>query len=152
MKVRTADGRLFEIEAGTLFDCSIQEDEWFPRTRSDIFSVGFLREGEAPNFRNEPVIGDCVAVDFQQDGPFGEVWLSNPIVEIIEEESYLHQLVRQYDAYRPKGAVGLVRLLMDEHCDLSEHEIMMMAREEYPGHFQASIDTQYPKELDNVAG
>jgi hypothetical protein len=84
MKVKTKSGRIFDLKVGTMFNCSIQEPEWFPEPRADVFEVGFMEEGqETPVMKQEPEIGDFVAVDFQGDGPFGEIWLHGPITKII---------------------------------------------------------------------
>jgi hypothetical protein len=90
MKVKTEDGRVFTIKFGTMFDCSIQEPEWFPEPRASIFAVfcGATAEEAMENEVNAPTpkVGDSIYVDFQQDGPCGEVWRSSPIVEILGEE------------------------------------------------------------------
>jgi hypothetical protein len=85
-KVKTEDGRIYEGTVGMIFNCSLFEEEWFPKPRTDLFEVGFLsRKAEIPKFEKEPKVGLCVAVDLQISGlPGGSVWLSSPIVEILE--------------------------------------------------------------------
>ena len=86
MKIITDDGRTFEVSPGKMFRGRIHESEWFPDHRADLFEVGFHSdETEAPVFHDVPKVGDRIAADFQQDGPWGEAWYSSKIVEIINE-------------------------------------------------------------------
>lgn len=83
MKVRTEDNRVFDVTPGKMFQGKIHEPEWFPTPRADLFEVGFHNdETKAPTFHSTPEIGDRIAADFQQDGPFGEVWYSPKIIKI----------------------------------------------------------------------
>lgn len=81
MKIITEDGREFEVTPGTIKG-RIYEPEWFPTRHADLFEVGFHTAGP-PMFHDVPEIGDRIAADFQQNGPFGEVWYSSKIKEII---------------------------------------------------------------------
>lgn len=84
MKIKTDTGRVFDVTPGKMFTGRLYEPEWFPVHRTDIFEVGFLADSEeVPEFHSVPEIGDRIAVDFQKDGPFGEVWYSPKIVEIL---------------------------------------------------------------------
>lgn len=83
MELRTVDGRLYLVKPGHAFACSIYEDEYFPMPRSDIFAVGFMKRGDPPSLRLVPRQGDSIAVDLQGDGPFGTIWLSAEIAEVV---------------------------------------------------------------------
>jgi hypothetical protein len=90
MKVKTETGRVFTIKVGTLFNCAIQEPEWFPEPRANVFAVfcGATTEEAMMNSMASPPpkVGDRIFVDFQQDGPVGDVWCSSAIVEILSDE------------------------------------------------------------------
>ena len=76
---------MFEVKVGTMFNGSIYEPEWFADRRQDMFEVGFMAKGaDVPEFKQVPEIGDFIAVDFQGNGPFGEIWYHGPITEIEE--------------------------------------------------------------------
>jgi hypothetical protein len=88
MRVKTEDGRVFTLKLGTLFDCAIQEPEWFPEYRASVYAV-FCGPTSDEAIRNDPPppkVGDFIFVDFQQGGPCGKVWRVGPIVEILGEE------------------------------------------------------------------
>lgn len=79
MIIKTLD-RMFTISG-----LYIQEPEWFPEGRDDIFDIWFQTKFAGPDEpRKVPRIGDYVMVDFITGGHGGEIWGAGPITEIVE--------------------------------------------------------------------
>ena len=75
--------KIFDVTPGQMFSGKVIESEWFPLHRNDMFDVGFMeKDQKIPKFHYEPKIGDFLAIDFQQDGPYGKIWLQGPIENI----------------------------------------------------------------------